>query len=66
MRMAFTGRLSASRSPRITAGTLASIMPNVVPATTAIEDLEARGNTDGRNLRLVTDFGEKEGNQGRG
>ena len=30
-----TGIFSASRSPTITAGTLASIMPSVVPVTTA-------------------------------
>jgi len=48
------GMRFASASPRNTAGTFASIMPSVVPATDREQRGIARGERDGRNLRLVT------------
>jgi hypothetical protein len=60
MRIAFTGSLSASLLARNTAGTLASIMPSVVPVTTGKNCSNRAASPRGRDLRLVTDLGEEE------
>ncbi len=54
--------LRVTISPSSTAGTLAIIMPSVVPSTTAARGIKARGQRDGGDLRLVGHLGQKKCN----
>ncbi len=57
------GSFVAATSPSSTAGTLAIIMPSVVPATTAASCGYFAGERHGRDLRLVAHFQQEEREQ---
>jgi hypothetical protein len=61
-----TGIRFAMRSPSTTAGTFATIMPSVVPATTGRKRMILRGKRDRGDLRLVAHLHEEEGDERRG